>query len=334
MEFIEKIKLHNLGKYDLATELLKLAQSEMVETHMVCTQAPVELYNKDIDDQEIRFFPRWRPQYIKKKQTPEYHIAYNLKVFLVKHSKKAKSIMKTLNVALKEQKLKFDGEDFLYRTLTDLGYHYHVDEFHKIPKSVLMEIEKSFGEDYDSWYTWNRLYKDYINILRYVNKEIERLHKELAPLILESLYEVIPLIDLERTDEEIIGFITLSVKNRAYRKLTKQLGTKVHQIKGEKYIVLKKDSKMKQTIIDKMLGVNEGKLTNNQITFYRKLKKFIQIEIDNRNTSPFTFSKENEIININKRYFADKLEMDESAFKHRLIRLQEKKDKDFFANLG
>lgn len=334
MEFIEKIKAHQEGKYDLAAELLNLAQSEMVETRMVCSQVPVELYNEEIDEYEIRFFPRWRPQYIKKKQTPEYHLAYNLKVFLVRHGKKAKSIMKTLNVGLKEQKLKFDGEDFLYSTLTVLGYHYHVDEFHKIPKSVLKDIEKSFGEDYDGWYTWNRLYKDYINILQYVNKEIEKLHNELAPLILESLYEVVSLINLERTEEEILGFLTLSVKNRTYRKLTKQLGTKVHQINGEKYIVLKKDSKMKQTIIDKMIDVNEGKLTNNQMNFYRKLKKFIKIEIDNRNTTPFTFNKENEIININKRYFAEKMDLNESAFKHRLKRVQSKKDKDFFAKLG
>jgi hypothetical protein len=334
MEFKEKIKAHQNGEYDLAAELLKLAQSDMVETKMVCKKVSVEQFNKELDQHEMKIYPRWRPQYPLKKDIPEYHLAYNLRVFIVKHGKKAKGIMQTLNVGLKEQKQKFDGEDFLYTTLTDLGYHYHVDEFHKIPKSVIKEIENSFGENYDDWYTFKRLYMDYINILRYVNKEIGKLHNEIAPLILESLYEVIPLIDLERTDKQIIGFMTISVKNRTYRKLTKLLGNKVHQINGEKYYVLKKDSKMKHTIIDKMLDVNEGKLTNNQMNFYRKLKKFIQVEIDARNTSPFTFSVDGEIININKRYFAEKCEMKESAFKYRLSRLQDKKDKDFFAQLG
>lgn len=334
MEFKEKIKAHQEGKYDLAQELVELAQSDMVETRMVCKQVGVEQFNKDLDQHEVITYPRWRPQYIKKKSSPEYDLAYNFRVFLVRHGKKAKGIMQTLNVGLKEQKQNFDGDNFLYSTLTNLGYHYHVDEFHKITKSELKDIERSFGEDYDSWYTFNRLYKDYINILRFVNREIEKLHKQIVPLILESLYEVLPLVDTEHSDKEITGFLTLSVKNRTYRKLTKLLGNKVHQINGEKYYVLKKDSKMKQTNIDTLLEVNEGKLTNNQISFYRKLKKLIQFEIDNRNTNPFTFNKENEIININKRYFADKLELSESAFKHRLKRLQDKKDKDFFAMLG
>lgn len=331
MKFKEKIAAHQQGHYDLARELLELAQSDMVKTTMICTQVPVEIYDRDLEQVVSRNFPRWRPIFIKKKTTTEYLLAYNLRVFIVKHSKKAKSILKTLNVGLKEQKLEFDGEDFLYKTITDLGIHYHVDEFHKIPKSILGKIESSFGEDYDGWYTWNRLYKDRIDILRYLNREINKLENEISPLILESLYEVIPLINLDYSEKQILGFMTLSVKNRTYRKLTKKLGTKVHLINGEKYVVLKKDSKMKQANIDRVLGVNEGKLSANQTVFYSKLKREIQKEIDVRNTAPFTFNNENELIDINKRYFAAKLDMEESAFKKRLKRLQEKKDKDFFA---
>ena len=91
---------------------------------------------------------------------------------------------------------------------------------------------------------------------------------------------------------------------------------------------------MKQTIIDNMLGVNEGKLTNKQVNFYRQLKKFIQIEIDDRNTSPFTFSTEVKLSISIKDTLQRNVEMKESAFKYRLSRLQDKKDKDFFAQIG
>ncbi|MFJ8063312.1 hypothetical protein ACIQYS_01590 [Psychrobacillus sp. NPDC096426] len=332
MEFIEKVKLHKEGKYDLAAELLKLAQSDMVDVQMVCTEHQAKFYDVEYEDERTEVFRRWRAKYTTKDNTPEYRIGFNLKVMLSRHSKKAKNMKWALDTGSQLEKAKFDGEDFVYSVLTSLGHHYHVDDFYKIPKSVLKEVESYLS--YDSWYDFKKIYGDHVNISPSVNRAIKKLQDEISPLILDSLYEVLPKVDLSKTVEQIIGFISISVRNRTYRKLTKLLGTKVHLIKGEKYIVRTDRMKMKQTIIDKMLGVNEGKLTNNQMNFYRKLKKLIQIEIDVRNTSPFTFNADGDILNINKRYFADKLEMNESAFKHRLIRLQEKKDKDFFAKLG
>lgn len=332
MEFIEKTKAHQEGKYDLAANLLKLAESDMVDVQMVCTEHEVKVYDVEYEEERTEVFRRWRVKYTPKENTPEYRIGFNLKVMLSRHSKKAKNMKWALNTGSQLEKAKFDGEDFVYSVLTYLGHHYHVDDFYKIPKSVLKEVETHLN--YDNWYDFKKIYSDHVNISPSVNRSIKKLQDEISPLILESLYEVLPKVDLSKTDEQIIGFISKSVRNRTYRKLTKLLGTKVHQIDGEKYIVRTDKMKMKQTIIDKMLGVNEGKLTNKQVNFYRQLKKFIQIEIDARNTSPFTFSKENEIININKRYFAEKLEMKESAFKYRLKRLQDKKDKDFFAQIG
>jgi len=332
MNFKEKIKAHQNGEYDLAAKLLKLAESDMADVQMVCTEHEVKIYDVEYGDERTEVFRRWRAKYTPNENTPEYRIGFNLKVMLTRHSKKAKNMKWALDTGSQLEKAKFDGEDFVYTVLTSLGHHYHVDDFYKIPKCVLKEVENYLG--YDNWYDFKKIYSDHVNISPSVNRAIKKLQDEISPLILESLNEVISKVDLSRTDEQIIGFISKSVRNRTYRKLTKLLGTKVHQINGEKYIVRTDKMKMKQTIIDNMLEINEGKLTNNQVNFYRHLKKFIQIEIDARNTSPFTFSKENEIININKRYFAEKMEMKESAFKHRLIRLQNKKDKDFFAQIG
>jgi len=332
MEFKEKIEAHQEGKYDLAAELLELAKSDMVNVKMVCTEHEVKIYDLEYEDERTEVFRRWRAKYTPNEITPEYRIGYNLKVMLSRHSKKAKNMKWALDTGSQLEKAIFDGEDFVYTVLTSLGHHYHADDFYKIPKSVLKDVENYLG--YDNWFDFKKIYSDHVNISPSVNRAMKKLQDEISPLILDSLNEILPKVDLAKTDEQIIGYISKSVRNRTYRKLTKLLGTKVHQINGEKYIVRTDKMKMKQTIIDNMLEINEGKLTNSQVNFYRQLKKFIQIEIDARNTSPFTFSKENEIININKRYFAEKLEMKESAFKHRLIRLQKKKEKDFFAQNG
>jgi len=333
MKFKEKIKVHQQGNYDLAAELLKLGQSEMVSTEMVCTEVTYDFHNEE-DGEYQNTFRRWRPKYTPKKDNAEYKIAYGLKVILERHGKKAKRIKYTVNNGTQLERAIFDGEDYLYTVLTKMGYHYHVDEFDKIPKNVLLQIEKNFGANYDGWYAWHKMYKDYINILRAVNRTKEKLINEISPLILEALNEVLPHVDLNRSDDEIIGFIAIATKRKTYKKLTKLLGTKVHQVDGQKYIVTTSNMKMKHTNIDKVLGVNDCKLTDNQYNFYDKLRGFIQKEIDKRNTVPFTFSVEGEIININKRFFAQKMEIEESAFKKRLGRLQDKVDKDFFAKIG
>lgn len=333
MKFKEKIKAHQEGKYDFATELLKLAQSEMVNTEMVCKQVDKEFHNEE-DGHYTLTFRRWRPHFTPKKNSAEYKIAYGFKVILERHGRKAKNIKYTVNNGTQLERAIFDGEDYLYTVLTNIGYHYHVDDFDKIPMSVLTQIEKNFGEDYDGWYAWYKMYWDYINILRAVNRAKKKLIDEISPLILESLNDVLPHVDLSRKVDEVIGFIAIATKRKTYKKLTKILGTKVHQVGGEKYIVTTSNMKMKHTNIDKMLGVNDCKLTNNQYDFYDKLRGYIQKEIDKRNTVPFTFNVEGEITNINKRFFAQKMEIEESAFKKRLGRLQDKVDKDFFAKIG
>ncbi len=333
MKFKEKIKAHQEGKLDFAAELLKLAQSEMVNVEMVCTEVTYDFPNEEDGDYQ-NTFRRWRPRFTSKKDNAEYKIAYGLKVILERHGKKAKGIKYTVNNGTQLERAIFDGEDYLYTVLTNLGYHYHVDDFDKIPKSVLTHIEKNYGEDYDGWYAWYKMYRDYINILRSVNRAKQKLIDEISPLILESLNEVLPHVDLSRKENEVIGFIAIATKRKTYKKLTKLLGTKVHQVGGEKYIVTTSKMKIKHTNIDKVLGVNDCKLTNNQYDFYDKLRAYIQKEIDKRNTVPFTFNEEGEIININKRFFAQKMEIEESAFKKRLGRLQDKVDKDFFAKIG
>lgn len=322
MNFKEKVRLHQKGKYDFAIELLELAKSEMVNTEMYSWNQSYNYYDPEYEDYEKITFYRWRPKYTPKKDIPEYHIAIKLKGVLEKHAKKPKRMKRQL------QADNYELHD-MYTLLTNVGYHIHVDDFDKITPKMLKRIKSlTLSSEYEEFYS---AYKRYMAILPKMKAEQQKYYDEISPLILESLNEVISLVDLNRTDDEIIGFITISTKRRTYRKLNKQLQTKKVNRNGETYFVNKVNMKFNYTNIDKVLGVNEEKLTNSQMMFYGKLKNAIQKEINEKNATPFVFDKDGQIIEINKRYFANKLDAEESAFKHRLKRMQERKNKDFFA---
>lgn len=325
MNFKEKIKLHNEDKYDLASELLDLAQSDMVNTKLSCKRVRDEFYN-DVDGHSTNTFNQWRADYPVKKDIAEYHMAKNIRIWIAQYTKRAYRIRKRemfegsqLDIA------EYDVLNFIYTTLLAVDYEIHKDEFDKIPKSVFKAIEDKFG-----WGVAKR-FKDEIkpfqDILPAINRTSKKLTDQYAPLILESLNEVLPLVDLNRTEKEIIGFIAISTKHKVDRKLTKLLETKVHNIKGQKYYVTKETIRSKKFIrteAESLLPVNHGRLTSNQSSFYTSLMKKIQKEIDAINIEPFTFDIEGNIIGFNKRFFAAKLEMKESAFKNRLKRIEEK----------
>lgn len=213
-----------------------------------------------------------------------------------------------------------DALDLIYSTFTQYGYHYYKDDFHKVPFKVWQEIGK--GNVYYE-------FQEFLNILPVINRAKQKLVDQYVPLILESLNEVLafPKLDLSKTEDEIIGFIAISTKRKVDRKLTKLLQTKVHNINGEKYYVTKETIRSNKFIkmkAESILQINEGKLTSSQTSFYMTLKNKIQNEINAINIAPFTFDIEGNVIGFNKRFFAAKMGMKESAFKNRLKRIQDK----------
>lgn len=320
MNFKEKIEAHQQGEYDFTTELIDLALSDMVNTTMICTQVEQEFYNEE-DGHYTLTFNRWRPKYTVKKNTAEYRMAYNLKVWLARYTKKVNSMRKKYLFEGSQQEI-YDGDalHMIYSEFVKHGFHYHKDDFDKVPAKVWDKVGK--GTVYYE-------YMEFRKILPAINRAKKKLADQYTPLILESINEVLPSVDLSRTEDEIIGFIAISTKHKVDRKLTKLLGTKVHNINGEKYYVTKekiRKNKFIKTNADSILNFNEGKLTSNQSAFYRKLKNEIQKEINATNIEPFTFDVDGNIIGFNKRYFANQLQMKESAFKNRLKRIEEKSE--------
>lgn len=318
MDFKEKIRLQNEGKYNFTNELLEKALSDIYTTKMVSQKVTKDFYNEE-DGHYTLTFTRWRPEY-KNGLTYEEILARNLKVWIARYVKKAngqrsKWLFEGSNSEINED----DVLDEIYTTFTDLGYHYYKDDFDKVPSKIWLEIEEKYGWEYAS--DLKEEFQQFLNILPSINREKKKLQDEYLPLIKESLNEILPKVDLNRNEMEIIGFIAISTKREVNRKLTKLLN-KIHQINGETYLVPKSDMKFNQKDIYKLLGIQSHKLSSNQYRFYDLLKKSIQKEMDNKNETVFTFNKQGYVIDFNKRYFSMKLEMNESAFKKRLHRLR------------
>ncbi|MTD30127.1 hypothetical protein [Planomicrobium sp. YIM 101495] len=318
MDFKEKIKAHQQGEHDFAAELMKLAQSEMVKTTMICKQVEQEFYNEE-DGHYTLTFNRWRPKYTVKKNTAEYRLAYNIRIWLARYTKKANGMRRKYLFEGSQQSI-YDDDALhtIYSTFAEHGFHYYKDDFDKVPSKVWDKI--GYGNVYDE-------FMEFRNILPAINREKSKLLNQYTPLILESLNQVLSSVDLTRSEDEIIGFIAISTKRKVDRKLTKLLGTKVHNINGEKYYVTKEEIRKQQfikTSAKYILQVNEDNLTSNQAVFYSMLKNVIQKEIDAINIAPFTFNEKGHLIGFNKRYFAMQMNMKESAFKNRLRRLKEK----------
>lgn len=330
MKFKEKIMAHQDGKYDFTNELIELTLSDMTNTEMVSYFVKRDFYNEE-DGHYSLTFKRWRPKYTVKEDMPEYRLAKNFKVMIARHEKRAnrarsKYLFEGSQIQINEN----DGLDKIYTMLTSLNHHYYKDDFDKIPQSVFDEIEMAYG--YEEYLTFMDELKEFINILPYINRKKQKLREEILPLIIDSLNNIIPKVDINHSENEIIGFIAVSVRNSTYRKLSKLLDTKTYNRNGETYYVMKKDMQFNQSNsqIDGLLQVNGEKLNQNQILFYNKLKELVKSELELRNPNGFIFCKDGFPIEINKRYFANKMEVNESTFKKMLDRIRNRSDKQFF----
>ena len=325
MEFKEKIILHNEGKYDFAGELISLALTHVYETTMTMTLHAQQFRQEDNEEEETLMLPRWRPQYAEGK-TFEEKLARNIKIWIARYTKTANSVRNKKAFEGTQYELMHEGQDplhLIYSVLTDYGYHYYKDDFDKVPKRVWKEIEQKEG-----YYFMDKVrseFKEFLNILPLINREKEKLQDQYVPLIEDALKEVLPKVDTSRSETEIIGLIAVAAKRELNRKLTKALDTKVHNINGEKYYVTKRDIRakgFKKLKANNILQVDESKLSARQSLFFGMLSNRIQKEIDTLNVEPFTFDPDGIPIDIKKRYFAEQMDMEESAFKHRLRRIQ------------
>jgi len=329
MDFKKKIRLQNDGDYDFVEELMELAQSDKLfatTMEMSIHSLPYKDYTDENATKEILQLPRWRPKYADG-ESYEEKLARNFKVMIARYVKKANGIRSKKDFEGTQQELMSVREDplhLIYSTLTEHGYHYYKDDFDKIPmKKFLKQVEENQG--IDAMLDIKSEIKPFLDILPQINREKDKMKRQYIPLIEDALHEVLQTVDFSKTELEIIGYIAQGVRWKVNRSVTKLLDSKVHHINGERYFLTKEQIRkngFKKTLPNTILQVDTSKLSSTQYVFFDMLCNRLQRELDAVNIKPFTFNEQGEPINFNKRYFADKMGMNESAFKKRLSRIQ------------
>lgn len=323
MELKEKIRLYNVGEYGLVTELMKLTNTRnLFKTTMKSHKITLPHYNIDTEEPTTTY-TRWRPEYTLGENDTE-RLVRNFVIWTYKFTKLAnKRYSLTPNKPTQNELLDYDPIGHIYEVFTSLGHHYFIDDFDLVPQSVWDDIEKAHG--FDVMDDLKSEFDVYAECLPEIQREKARLTKQYHYHLENALHTILPKVDLDRTPEQIIGFIAVSTKRELEYHLTRELN-KVHNIDGKKYNVNNFNQKFKNVNIESLLGVLSHKLSANQYAFFDTLRKAIRVELDNKNRDIFTFNEEGNIIDYNRRYFAEQLGFEESAFKHRVRRMVKKSD--------
>ena len=318
MDFKEKIRLHNTGEYDLITELMELTNTRnLFKTTMIDYKITLPYYNKETGEKTTTY-TRWRPEFSLGKNDTE-KLVRNFVIWTSKFTKIAnRKFGSSLHYDTQDELKEYDALAHIYEIFKSLGHHYFVVDFDTVPQSVWKDVENKY--DSDLAVDLKNEFDQYANIIPSINHEKVKLTKQYHSHLENALHTILPKVDLSLTNEQIIGFIAKSTKHELEYHLTRELN-KVHNIDGEKYYVNNMKLKFKKVDIDTLVGILSHKLSANQYAFYDKLRKAIQIELDDKNRDVFTFNKEGKIIDYQRRYFAQQLELEESAFKHRIRRM-------------
>lgn len=306
MNFKEKIKAHQKATYDFTGELIDLALSgEGVKTEIVKKHVT---YGNDYD-MEI-----WKSHYSVKEDKPEYYIAIRLRTILERHAKRALTLKAGHQI---------DDEiiDVYYDGLMRADLQYTVDQADKITQEEVALVEDALG--YWDSHDWLFSYNHYKSIAIKVNIEKQKYYAEIVPLIKKALNEAIALVDVTLSEKEIVRYVCQVTTGKTYKELTKLLGSRVFRIDNQKYYINKFN--LSEFEPYKILEIKDDKkFTKSQQDFINMLVALVQLEFDSNNDKPFTLNKAGEPIDINKRYFADKMGLEESAFKKRLVRVQDR----------
>lgn len=322
LKYKDKIRLHLKGKYDLSTELVNLAlSSNCVTTTMVSTEHSKDFYN-GTDGHYSLTFTRWRPTYKPAHATFEYRLAYNFRTLLTRHAKPANAARKKWLFEIDNQSIyDYDALGMIYETLKGIGHEYFKDDFDNVTESMLDMVAAKYGSDH--FIEFIDELKEFQKILPYINRQKKKYYQEMQPLMIAAINETLPKVDLNRSDDDIVAFIAKGVRWGTYKKLNELYGSHTFDVGGEKYYVLEID--MKWSSADKLVWSSKEKLTKSQSEFMEKLRSLIKEEVNNRNIKVFTFDPYGQIIKFQRRYFAEKMGLEESAFKKRLDRLQKPK---------
>lgn len=309
MKLTTYIKQHNEGKRDFAKSVIRL--SENIQ------------YNKSYEIIE-------EYDYIGGHVAYKYHkivrepIINNLIDYIAVRARAIKEVYARYAYTLHLSKLNQDKTlyeetrltEVVHSNLMAIGQAYDVYEFDKVEMNMFPHYDEELE------YCLSTIN----SVLPKVKAERKRLFAEADNAIIRVLNDILPLVDLAKSDKEIITYINKALSTRTPRELNKENGTRFINRKGKSYYVSKDKMKLKrkQFIAQKVLKIDFLNLKKHQKEFAERLLLEVQAEFDNGMTDNFIFDEDGYISGINKRHFAERMELKESNFKNTLARIQAK----------
>lgn len=310
MKLATYIKQHNEGKRDFAKSIIRLSENiqyeksyELVEKYNFEDGYPAYKYHKIIRkpilNKPIDYIAvsvrSIKEVYAKYAYTLHLSKLNNYDINDYENMRVVETIHSELNVIAKA----FDVYEFDKVTIDMFPHHSEVlEECLKVVHSVLPEIKA----------------------------ERKRLFEQANNAITRVLNDILPKVDLTKSEMEIVKYINTALATRTQRELNRENGTKFINRNGKSYYLSNDALKMKpkQFIAPKVLKIDFADLNQHQKDFAKKLLEVVQQEFDEGVSHNFIFDEDGYIIGIKKRHFANQMGIKESNFKNTLARIQAK----------
>lgn len=266
-------------------------------------------------------------------QEPEMYIAYRIRFFLEKIGNKVKY---------------YEEDDFLrYYNLTEYldnvrswwGLDRNVEGFDDI---LALKYNKNFkrylGVDY---YTIFEDIEYFMQLNKKIRQEKQKIQDQLTEkYIIPALKYALSKVDCSKTDKEIVKyvnkaflsyFITAQNKDKGLKRIQRKIPnkdkTQISKHQKSFYVQFKYRPVLymvfNRRVGEYLLPYIYKLLQQRQVDFLQKLIKAVEEEVKANNKKAFKMDINGESI-LNYRYFANKLNMEESAFKHKIRRIRKK----------
>lgn len=310
MKIATYIKQHIEGKRDFAKSIIRLSENIQYEK----SYERVEKYNFEDGYTAYKYYKMIRKPILK---NPIDYIAVRVRSLKEVHAQYAYTLhlSKLNNYDINDDE-NMRVVETIHSELNAIGKAFDVYEFDKVTIDMFPQYSEILEE----------CLKVVHSVLPEIKAERKRLFEQANNAIIRVLNDILPKVDLTKSEREIVKYINLALDTRTQRELNRENGTKHFNRNGKSYYLSKDALKMKskQFIAQKVLKIDFADLNQHQYDFAKKLLEVVQQEFDEGKSGNFIFDEDGNIIGIKKRHFANQMGIKESNLKNTLARIQAK----------
>ncbi|MCL6611364.1 MAG: hypothetical protein K6T66_07495 [Peptococcaceae bacterium] len=245
---------------------------------------------------------------------PEMYIAYRIRAFREKIARQHQS----LRAEVKDEKEVFDE---IFNQIKDFYNIETYDQLYEI-KSDLEHFFKNTPYTVEKFFKLKKVIDD---VEARIEEEKNNTRKKIMDIFIPILKNALMLVDTNRTDKEIVKYINrilvsewvnIQLKRNGKKRLQRNNRRDIHIVypiwSNPLYMIIRRSDIPKSRL--------EEYLTPKQFELIKKILKIIEKDIAENKIDNYKLNSIG-LTELNKRYIAHKLGMDESNLKHKLLRI-------------